>query len=54
LTQDEMATLIGASRQTVSEVLRDLVAAGLVERQGRELVLRDVPGLQRLAQLTDP
>lgn len=54
LTQEEMATLIGASRQTVSEMLGDLAAAGLVERQGRELVLRDVAGLQRLVQPTDP
>jgi CRP-like cAMP-binding protein len=51
LTQEEMATLVGTSRQTVNGVLRDLIAGGLVARKGRELLLTDPAALQRLAGL---
>jgi CRP/FNR family transcriptional regulator, cyclic AMP receptor protein len=51
LTQDEIAMLIGASRQTVSAALRELVDAGLLARHGRRLSLVDVRGLRRLAEL---
>lgn len=47
LTQDELASLAGASRATVNKVLRDLAAVGLLElRRGRVVVL-DQAGLER-------
>ena len=47
LTQDELASLAGASRATVNKVLRDLAATGLLElRRGRVVVL-DPAGLER-------
>jgi CRP-like cAMP-binding protein len=51
LTQEEMATLVGTSRQTVNSVLRDLISGGLVARKGRELLLTNQAALQRVAGL---
>ncbi len=53
LTQEEMGKLVGATRQTVSVALRELAAAGLVERHGRELFLAHAERLRQLAQLTE-
>jgi CRP/FNR family transcriptional regulator len=39
LTQQELATLVGATRQTVNDLLQEMVAVGLIERRGRELFL---------------
>jgi CRP/FNR family transcriptional regulator len=39
LTHEEIGTLIGTSRQTVSLLLRELTDAGLVTRRGGQLVL---------------
>jgi CRP-like cAMP-binding protein len=52
LTQEEIAKLIGATRQTVSALLRGLATAGLVERRGRQLFVAQPQGLRQLAQLT--
>ncbi len=41
LTHEEIGMLIGASRQTVSLLLRELTDAGLVTRRGGQLVLPD-------------
>lgn len=51
LTQEEMGRLIGATRQTVSLAFRDLAAAGLLKRHGRELFLLHTRKLRQLAQL---
>lgn len=51
LTQDELAKLIGTTRQTVSAALQEMIGAGLIEREDRDLVLLDPPGLRRLADL---
>jgi CRP-like cAMP-binding protein len=53
LTQDELGKLIGATRQTVSIAFRELAAAGLVKRHGRELFLAQPQKLRRLAHLTE-
>jgi DNA-binding IclR family transcriptional regulator len=39
MSQEELATLIGASRQSVNESLRDLERTGLIRRDGRRFVL---------------
>jgi CRP-like cAMP-binding protein len=48
LTQAEIASGIGTSRQTVSLFLRELTDAGLVTRSGGQLVLPDPPRLQAI------
>jgi CRP/FNR family transcriptional regulator, cyclic AMP receptor protein len=41
LTQSQLAALVGASRQRINAVLVDLHRMGVVESQGRGVVLRD-------------
>ena len=50
-TQHELATLIGATRQTVSEVLREMITRGLLRRVGHDLVLNDLDALRELGGL---
>lgn len=40
LTQQDLANLIGASREMVNRILRDLVAGGYVEIESQRIVLR--------------
>lgn len=47
LSQEELATLIGASRQTVNLTLRNLERGGLIRRDRRRCVLLDVDALRR-------
>ncbi len=54
LNQEEIATLIGTTRQSVSTSLHEMKSAGLVERHGRELVITGLPGLRTLAARTSP
>jgi CRP-like cAMP-binding protein len=44
-----MASLCGGSRENVTRVLSEFQRRGLVERDGRRYVLRNVAGLRRLA-----
>jgi CRP-like cAMP-binding protein len=52
LTQEDMAKLIGATRQTVSALLRELATDGLLERRGRQFFVTRPQSLRQLAQLT--
>jgi CRP/FNR family cyclic AMP-dependent transcriptional regulator len=47
ISQEELATLIGASRQTVNASLRELEGEGVVRREGRRLVLLGIDALRR-------
>jgi CRP/FNR family transcriptional regulator, cyclic AMP receptor protein len=47
ISQEELATLVGASRQAVNASLRELEREGVVRRNGRWLVLLDVDALRR-------
>lgn len=49
LTHEEVATLIGTSRQTVSLHLAELTKAGLVARRGRRFLLPNPGGLEAIA-----
>lgn len=49
MTQSDIAGMVGASRQSVSEVLHALEARGFIERQGRKVIVRDVDALRRRA-----
>jgi CRP-like cAMP-binding protein len=50
LTQGELATLVGATRQTVNQTLRELEAEGLVGRENRRIALFKPEGLLRIVQ----
>jgi CRP-like cAMP-binding protein len=54
LTQPELATLCGASMATVEKSFRELRDAGLVETGRRHILVRDVSGLYRRADLDGP
>ena len=49
LTQEELAQLVGASRETVNKALADFAARGWVRREGRAVVLLDIERLERRA-----
>lgn len=50
LTQEELAQLVGASRETVNKALADFSARGWVRREGRAIVLLDLERLERRAR----
>lgn len=49
LTHEEMAQLIGSSRETVTRILSDFKRRHLLELQGSTMVLRDKAALEKLA-----
>ena len=49
ITQSDLASLAGGSRENVNRALAELQRRGLVERSGRRYVLRDVAGLRQVA-----
>jgi CRP/FNR family cyclic AMP-dependent transcriptional regulator len=51
VTHADLASLCGGSRENVTRILSELQRRGLVERDGRRFVLRDVSALRRLAGL---
>jgi CRP/FNR family transcriptional regulator, cyclic AMP receptor protein len=50
LTQEELAQLVGASRETVNKALADFTTRRWVRREGRALVLLDLERLERRAR----
>lgn len=51
LSQSDIAQMVGASRQSVNQILGHLVNRGYVEMQGRTIVIKDVAALRRRAGL---
>lgn len=51
VTHADLASLCGGSRENVTRILSEFHRRGLVAREGRRYVLRDVAGLRRLAGL---
>ena len=49
-TQGELATMVGAARQTVNQVLRSLEARGYIRADGRAFELLDRARLERLVE----
>jgi CRP-like cAMP-binding protein len=49
LTQEELAQLVGASRETVNKALADFAARGFLRLEGRAVVILDVERLSRRA-----
>jgi CRP/FNR family transcriptional regulator len=50
LTQDQLAQLVGASRETVNKVLANFSARGWLILESRSLVLRDVEAVRKRAR----
>jgi CRP-like cAMP-binding protein len=50
LTQEELAQLVGASRETVNKALSEFAARGWLRVDGRAVVLLDLPRLERRAR----
>jgi CRP/FNR family transcriptional regulator len=48
ITQQDLASLVGSVREVVSRTLRVMEEDGIVEVRRREIVIRDLPALQRL------
>jgi CRP-like cAMP-binding protein len=49
LTQEELAQLVGASRETVNKALADFAGRGWIQLESRSVVLLDVERLRRRA-----
>lgn len=54
LTQSELATLVGSTRQSVNASLRELESEGLLGRSGKHIVVRDAPALRRASHAPVP
>jgi CRP/FNR family transcriptional regulator, cyclic AMP receptor protein len=50
LTQEELAQLVGASRETVNKALADFASRGWLRLEARSVVLMDVERLKRRAR----
>lgn len=50
LTQEEIAAVLGTSREVVGRALRQLFNAGLLRKEGRAVYIKDRDGLAYLAQ----
>jgi CRP/FNR family transcriptional regulator len=50
LTHEEIAQMIGSSRETVTRLFADFRRRQLISTKGSSLLLRDVPALQRMLQ----
>lgn len=50
ITQTELSTLVGSTRQTVNANLRDFESRGLITRRGRRLVLLEIDALEEIAR----
>ena len=47
LSKQDIAKMIGASREMVSRVMRDLMAQGLIQGQDGQLILVDLAAFKR-------
>jgi CRP/FNR family transcriptional regulator, dissimilatory nitrate respiration regulator len=50
LTQEEIASILGTTREVVGRALRGLLNAGLLRKKGREVYISDRQGLENLAE----
>ncbi len=53
LTQEEMAAILGTTREVVGRALRGLMNAGLLKKRGRYFYIADPDGLETLAETND-
>ncbi len=50
LSQEEIAAILGTTREVVGRALRALMNAGLLKKRGRQVYITDRVGLERLAE----
>jgi CRP/FNR family transcriptional regulator, dissimilatory nitrate respiration regulator len=50
LTQEEIASILGTTREVVGRALRGLLNAGLLKKKGRKVYIADRDGLEMLAE----
>ena len=50
ITQEELANMIGVTRESVNRNLSDFRTFGLISNQGRKIIVRDAEGLRRRCQ----
>ncbi|PJF41069.1 MAG: Crp/Fnr family transcriptional regulator [Chloroflexi bacterium] len=50
LTQEEIASILGTTREVVGRALRGLLNAGLLRKEGRYVYIADRAGLEQLAE----
>lgn len=50
LTQEEIAAILGTTREVVGRALRGLLNAGLLRKKGRQVYIADREGLEMLAE----
>ena len=50
LTQEELAQLVGASRETVNKALADFVSRGWIRLESRSVTITDLERLERRAR----
>jgi CRP/FNR family transcriptional regulator len=53
LTQQEIAAILGTTREVVGRALRGLLNAGLLRKEGREVFIADRDGLEFLAETNE-
>jgi CRP-like cAMP-binding protein len=50
ITQGELASMVGSTRQSVNKLLGQLIADGLIRVDREAIVITDLPGLERAAR----
>lgn len=53
LTQEDLASILGTTREVVGRALRGLLNAGLLHKRGREVYIADRAGLAHLAETNE-
>ena len=53
LTQEDIASILGTTREVVGRALRGLLNAGLLRKKGRNVYVADRAGLERLAEANE-
>ena len=48
ISQQELANLIGCSRETASRILRDFKKKGLIETARKKIIIKDLTGLKKI------
>jgi CRP-like cAMP-binding protein len=54
LSQDDLAAMLGCSRQTVNRELAELAKRGIVTQSYRKIEINDIPALMALMESEDP
>jgi len=54
ITQEEMAAMLGCSRQKINVIMRQMEHEGLIRRDGRQVCITDYMGLLDLIERDDP